>query len=57
MRRFRPRVRIYVTIAARGEPQDKGWRFQWWVQRVERREDAEIALELTDYERKMLGHG
>jgi len=35
---------------------DKGWRYQWWLQPVERREDAEIALELTDYERKILGH-
>ena len=36
---------------------DKGWRFQWWLQPVDRREDAEVALELTEYERKMLGHG
>jgi hypothetical protein len=36
---------------------DKGWRFQWWLQPVDRREDAEVALELTDYERKTLGHG
>jgi hypothetical protein len=36
---------------------DKGWRYQWWLQLVERREDAEVALELTDYERKIPGHG
>ncbi len=36
---------------------DKGWRFQWWLQPVERREDAEVALELTDYERRVLGRG
>lgn len=36
---------------------DKGWRYQWWLQLVDRREEAEVALELTDYERKILGQG
>jgi len=35
----------------------KEWRYHYWLQLVDRPEDAEVLLELTDYERKILGHG
>ena len=35
----------------------KEWRWDWWLQLVDRPEDAEVQVALEDYERRILGGG